>query len=211
MSTYVNIMAKVSPETAARLDRIVEREGFRSKYELLQAAVSLVLKWADPGGEEMNADSQETAEKLKQLFGSMAEVRHCMARIKPNGGRKVDPSEIIAFYGREALMLKVRDADGSTFTTTNVRDIFEVVLRRTLPAESLTQLKELQRVRNLPTLLSILMDVVAGAKVEDVEVNDMFSTFSDADPRRVELGLEHKPSRSKNKRHNDDTEVVRKK
>ena len=48
MATYVNIMSKVSPETAERMDRAVQALGLRSKYELLQAALALILRYVDP-------------------------------------------------------------------------------------------------------------------------------------------------------------------
>lgn len=59
MARYVNIMAKVSPATAARMDAAVDKLGLRSKYEFMQLAVKLVLMYVDPGGEPMTPDTQD--------------------------------------------------------------------------------------------------------------------------------------------------------
>lgn len=203
MSRYENIMTKVSPETAARLDRVKEAGSFKSRYEVVQAAVKLMLKYADPGGEVLEPDVMSEIEELRRLFGDISEVRHSIARVKPNGGRKVEPSEIVAFYGKECLMLQALSADGSSSTTTNQRDVLETVLAKTLPTDTLKRLRELRRVGGYPTLFATLTSIVSVATVEDNEVGELFDEYSDADPRIVRLGIENKPARAKARRNFD--------
>lgn len=205
MGRYVNIMAKVSPECAARMERVAEAGGFRSKYEVLQAAVALLLKYADPGGEPANPAGQEQAEALRELFGSIANVRYSLASVKPNGGRRIEPSEIVAFYGKEVLMLRVQDARGNLSTTTNQRDILELVLIKILPEETLSRLRNLRSERGYANLLSVLVDVIRFATTAGIgdEVSQLFEDLSDGDPRRVALGIENKPARAKVKQKFD--------
>lgn len=205
MGKYINIMTKVSPATAERLDRIKERGGFRSKYEVVQAAVALMLKYADAEGEPLDPDEVEQVRSLQELFGSLTAVRDSLARVKPNGGKKIEPSALVAFYGKECLMLKALDAEGNSSTTTNVRDVLELVMSKTLPADTLQRLRLLQRKAGYPTLLSVLMAVVASANVEATsqEVLDMFAAAAEADPTIVPLGLENKPARAKSIRKFD--------
>lgn len=198
-------MTKVSPATAERLDRIKERGGFRSRYEVVQAAVALMLKYADAEGEPLDPDEVEQARSLQELFGSLTSVRDSLARVKPNGGKKIEPSALVAFYGKECLMLRTLDSSGNSATTTNVRDVLELVMSKTLPYDTLQRLRLIQKNANYPTLLSVIMAMVAHTEVETTtrEVMDMFVEAADSDPLIVRLGIENKPARAKAKRNFD--------
>lgn len=198
-------MTKVSPATAERLDRIKERGGFRSRYEVVQAAVALMLKYADAEGEPLDPDEVEQVRSLQELFGSLTSVRDSLARVKPNGGKKIEPSALVAFYGKECLMLRTLDSSGNSATTTNVRDVLELVMSKTLPYDTLQRLRLIQKNANYPTLLSVIMAMVAHTEVETTsrEVMDMFVEAADSDPLIVRLGIENKPARAKAKRNFD--------
>lgn len=198
-------MTKVSPATAERLDRIKERGGFRSRYEVVQAAVALMLKYADAEGEPLDPDEVEQVRSLRELFGSLTSVRDSLARVKPNGGKKIEPSALVAFYGKECLMLRTLDSSGNSATTTNVRDVLELVMSKTLPYDTLQRLRLIQKNANYPTLLSVIMAMVAHTEVETTtrEVMDMFVEAADSDPLIVRLGIENKPARAKAKRNFD--------
>ena len=202
MGKYINIMAKVSPECAERIERVRVLGGFSSKYEVVQAAVALMLQYADPGKKD-SPDADEVARQLQELFGPIEQVRHSMAQVKPNGGRRIHPSEIVAFYGKEALMLQVTDSHGSSRTTSNRRDILEQVLTRTLPSSSMQRLKAIRRDGHYPTLMAALLAIIGGEVEVGDDVADLFKDLADADPRQVRLGLENKPARAKNKKRFD--------
>lgn len=200
MSRYVNIMAKVSPECAERIEQVRQKGGFSSKYEVVQAAVALMLQYADPGGEDDLPQNAEIAEQLMQLFGPIENVRYEMSRVKPNGGKRLTPSEVIAFYGKECLMLQVTDGEGNSRTTTNRRDVLERVMRKTLPVEVIARLNELRVEGKHPTLFATLLDLIGRVRASDGEVEEMFSELSDGDPARVKYGIGNKPARAKNKK-----------
>lgn len=200
---YVNIMAKVSPATAARMDAVVEKLGLRSRYEFMQLAVKLVLSYADPDSEAVTSDMQDQINTLRSLWGDISHLRHEIAYVKPNGGRRVEPSEIITFSGRECLMLRVSDSVGNFSTTTNQRDVLELVMLRTLPPETFALLKTYRRKYNLSTIYASLINMAQHADTSsDVgeEIRQMLNEMSDADPRTVRLGIENKPARAKNKK-----------
>ena len=56
------IQAKITPATAARIDRLVKKFGFASRYEVLQYLVSAFLHYADPEGE-----TQPVSEEMNQI------------------------------------------------------------------------------------------------------------------------------------------------
>lgn len=202
MVKYVNIMAKVSPECAERIERIRKQGGFRSKYEVVQAAVALMMMYADPEGEAKDPNIVEQVEVLRTLFGSVQQSRELVSRVKPNGGKRIAPSAMIAFYGKESLMLKVVDEAGNMTTTTNVRDILEHTLCKLLPSRVLEQLRLYSRTHRHPTLHAALMAAISAADGDEVgvEVGSLFRELEDSDPRRVKLGIENKPPRAKSKR-----------
>lgn len=202
MGKYVNIMAKVSPECAERIERIRKQGGFRSKYEVVQAAVALMMMYADPEGEVSDPEVIAQVEALQALFGSVEQSRELVSRVKPNGGKRIALSAMIAFYGKESLMLKVVDEAGNMTTTTNVRDILEHTLCKLLPQRALEQLRQYGRAHHYPTLLAALMASISASDSDEigVEVSSEFSELADGDPRRVKLGIENKPPRAKSKR-----------
>ena len=108
---------------------------------------------------------------------------------------------MIAFYGKECVMLQVTDGEGNSRTTSNRRDILERVMRKTLPVEVITRLNELRVEGKHPTLFAALLDLIGQVRASDGEVEEMFSELSDGDPARVKYGLENKPARAKNKKH----------
>lgn len=202
MGKYVNIMAKVSPECDERLEKVRREGGFRSKYEVVQAAVALMLTYADPEGAPSDPAAIEQIEALRTLFGSVQQARELVSRVKPNGGKRKEPTVMIAFYGKESLMLRVVDEVGNMNTTTNARDILEVSLMKLLPSPVLEQLRLYGRVHRHPTLLAALIAAIASTNGDEAsdEVSDMFKELEDGDPRRVKLGIENKPSRAKARR-----------
>ena len=64
MKDYVNIMSKISKESAMELDRICAEKGFRSKYELLQYLVTSFLRV------NTNRCNEEEKILLNRLFSS---------------------------------------------------------------------------------------------------------------------------------------------
>lgn len=202
MGKYANIMAKVSPECDERLEKVRRKGGFRSKYEVVQAAVALMLMYADPEGESSDPATIEKVEALRTLFGSVQQARELVSRVKPNGGKRKEPTVMIAFYGKESLMLRVADEVGNMNTTTNVRDILEVSLMKLLPSPTLEQLRLYGRAHRHPTLHAALIAAITSTNGDEVsvEVGDMFNALEDGDPRRVKLGIENKPSRAKPRR-----------
>lgn len=46
---FISIQAKISPEAAARLESIVEKYGFKSRYEIMQCLLEAFLRYTDPG------------------------------------------------------------------------------------------------------------------------------------------------------------------
>lgn len=56
------IQAKITPATAERIDKLVKKFGFSSRYEVLQYLVSAFLHYADPEGE-----TEQVSKEMEQV------------------------------------------------------------------------------------------------------------------------------------------------
>lgn len=198
MATYVNIMSKVSPETAERMDKAVQALGLRSKYELMQAALALILRYVDPSGEPQTPEGVARAEELRALWGDLNHLRASLSLIKPQGNRRPSPSHLVAIYGKELYMLTVQGADGGFTATTSMYEILDMILNATLSGEAKTNLIKLSGETRNECMGRMLIRLLRGDVRKLSEVEKMFQEFElDTAPR---YGIEHKPARAKNKR-----------
>lgn len=94
---YVNIMSKLDEETARRLDRIREKFGFASCYEIMQCLISAFLRYADPGGEPY-AQLDQSVVHLSHIFEGLENdlTRAAVGKPGARGGLRLD--DIIAIY-----------------------------------------------------------------------------------------------------------------
>lgn len=196
MSTYVNIMSKVSPETAERMDRAVQALGLRSRYELLQAALALILRYADPSGEPQTPESVARVEELRALWGNLDSLRASLTLIKPQGSRRPAPSHIVAIYGKELYMLSSDSSDGCFSTTTSIYRILDIILGATLPQDVKANLLKLSGEKCREGIGGMLIRLLRGDVRKLTEVEEMFKDFGEMTAPRY--GLENKPARARN-------------
>lgn len=129
---FVSIQSKVSPETAERIDRIVEQNGFESRYELMQYLLSAFLKYAD---NEMEG-SDEISEFAK-IFEGYQNRKNRIITTKPGGNRSMKLIESINIFseiGRRGYVCKriVLNGDRESITSNNESAI-RSVLRKLFP------------------------------------------------------------------------------
>lgn len=129
------IQCKISVETSKRIDGIVERGGFASKYEFLQYLLSAFLRYADP---EKEVD--EMSEELLS-FGKMYEgwenSKNRIITTRPSGNRALKMTESINIYseiGRTGYVCKVIRIKGSDVSTTgSVSTALDVMMKKLFP------------------------------------------------------------------------------
>ena len=93
----VSIQSKVSSTTAKRLDAIVERGKFESKYELLQYLITVFLKFADPENEDEDTEAKEL-EEFAKLFDGWDDYRNRIITTKPQGNRHLQLVDMVCIY-----------------------------------------------------------------------------------------------------------------
>ena len=93
----MNIMSKLDEETARRLERIRDKFGFSSCYEIMQCLISAFLRYADPGGEPY-AQLDQSVVHLSHIFEGLENDLTRAAVGKPGARGCLRLDDIIAIY-----------------------------------------------------------------------------------------------------------------
>lgn len=185
---FVSIQSKVSPSTVKRLDAVVERGKFESKYELLQYLISVFLKFADPENEDEDTDAKEL-EEFARLFDGWDDYRQRIITTKPQGNKHMRLIEMICIYsevGKKGYVGKKISFNATeTKVTDNVCNVLEVVLKKLYPSiyERLNALTEQVSERSISKTLEKLLEEV----LKDADSETLDRIFSDA-KSEVEYG-----------------------
>lgn len=197
----VSIQSKVSPTTAKRLDAVVERGKFESKYELLQYLISVFLKFADPENEDEDTEGQEMAE-FARLFDGWDDYRNRIITTKPQGNRHLQLVDMVCIYsevGKKGYVgKKISFKATETKVTDNVGNVLEVVLKKLYPGiyEKLYNMTEQVEERSISKTLEKLLDEL----LKDVDSETLARIFAEA-KSEIEYGVT--PKRKRHKSIND--------
>ena len=197
----VSIQSKVSPTTAKRLDAVVERGKFESKYELLQYLISVFLKFADPENEDEDTEGQEMAE-FARLFDGWDDYRNRIITTKPQGNRHLQLVDMVCIYsevGKKGYVgKKISFKATETKVTDNVGNVLEVVLKKLYPGiyEKLYNMTEQVEERSISKTLEKLLDEL----LKDVDSETLARIFAEA---KSEIGYGITPKRKRHKSIND--------
>lgn len=185
---FVSIQSKVSPSTVKRLDSVVERGKFESKYELLQYLISVFLKFADPENEDDDADAQELVE-FARLFDGWDDYRQRIITTKPQGNRNLRLTDLVCVYsevGKKGYVgKKITLNAAETKITTNVGNVLDVVLKKLYPTiyGKLYTLTEQVNERSISKTLEKVLDEL----LKDVDVQTLERMFAEA-KNEIEYG-----------------------
>lgn len=135
---WVSIQSKVSGKTAARLDAIAERGGFKSRYELMQYIVSAFLKVADSENEESAVDKENRAYiECERMFGNWMNSMERIITTKPMCGEKMKLLTSIYIYGKigkkGSVVKVVKPGEDRVFVNSSVDNALEELLKKLHP------------------------------------------------------------------------------
>jgi len=185
---FISIQSKVSPSTVKRLDAVVERGKFESKYELLQYLISVFLKFADPENEDEDTEAKEL-EEFARLFDGWDDYRNRIITTKPQGNRSLKLTEMICIYsevGKKGYVGKKISFNAvETKVTDNVGNVLDVVLKKLYPSiyEKLLSLTEqVQEKSIIKTLEKLMMELM-----KDVDSDTLDRIFAE-NKNEIEYG-----------------------
>lgn len=198
---FVSIQSKVSPLTVKRLDAVVERGKFESKYELLQYLISVFLRFADPENEDEDTEGRELAE-FARLFDGWDDYRQRIITTKPQGNRHLQLVDMVCIYsevGKKGYVgKKISFKATETKVTDNVGNVLEVVLKKLYPGiyEKLYNMTEQVEERSISKTLEKILDEL----LKDVDSETLARIFAEA-KSEIEYGIT--PKRKRHKSIND--------
>lgn len=184
----VCVVAKVSPEARKRLDKVRERYGFRSSYEIMQYLLSAFLRVADPEGETgTSADAEKLAE-LAELFEGFDSCRTRFNTSAPSTVVARKLRSLVAVFDiagrRRRDVLRVRLTDGGGTSSEAGTDNSLSGLLRDLAPAVWKDLVEAQTLAGKPAALTLAQALresldrwreVANAR----DVNEEFTALAD--------------------------------
>lgn len=194
---FVSIQSKVSPSTVKRLDAVVERGKFESKYELLQYLISVFLKFADPENEDEDTEGQEMVE-FARLFDGWDDYRQRIITTKPQGNRNLQLTDMVCIYsevGKKGYVgKKISFKATETKVTDNVGNVLEVILKKLYPGiyEKLCSMTEQVEERNVSKTLEKLVNEVS----KDADSETLSQMFVDV---KSEIEYGNVPKRKRHK------------
>ena len=181
---YVNIMSKISPESANELDNICRDKGFRSKYELLQYLVSSLLRFY----RNKNCDEDEITEMTNLFEGSgiSSHVKPGRRRYK-NDARSI---EVIIINGDGLSYRVLRDGEELKYKVEKIDDdvIIDYVLKK-YPA--IKKILHYDREINVIDIISHALSVYFDHKISD-EINDEFDEYTNYQLHQNETNYKRK-------------------
>lgn len=129
---FVSIQSKVSPETAERIDKIVNEYGFGSRYELMQYLLSAFLKYADKEMEE-----SDQLNEFAKIFEGYQNKKNRIITTRPGGNRNLKLTESINIFsevGRKGYVCKrIVIAGEKESVTSNSENAVRSIMRKLFP------------------------------------------------------------------------------
>lgn len=193
---FISIQSKVSAATAEKIDRIVEKGGFESRYEFMQYLLSSFLRYADMGEENKDEQTEELKEFAK-MFEGWENKKNRVITTKPSGNRAlrlVDSINIYSEIGRKGYVCKHIALIGDNVrTSSNIATALELVIKKLHPGIA----NQLQTIgcnigeQSYMRVIEYMLDSV------DIErVNEVKETFR-ANDGSITYGVVPKKKRSK--------------
>ena len=171
-----------------RLDAVVERGKFESKYELLQYLISVFLKFADPENEDEDTEAKEL-EEFARLFNGWDDYRNRIITTKPQGNRNLQLTEMVCIYsevGKKGYVGKKISFNAvETKVTDNVGNVLDLILKKLYPSiyEKLLSLTEQVQERSISkTLEKLMMELM-----KDVDKDTLDRIFAE-NKNEIEYG-----------------------
>lgn len=129
------IQSKVTPATLSRIDAIVRKYGFGTRYELLRYILFAFLRYADPESETDPADDIQT--ELGRIFADFRDSDARAVVLASEDTVRLDLTEAILFYGSgtaDTVTCRRHSVKDGT-STSSAPAVLDTVLSRLLPYE----------------------------------------------------------------------------
>lgn len=193
---FISIQSKVSAATAAKIDAIVVKGGFESRYEFMQYLLSSFLRYADQGTENVDEMSEELKEFAK-MFEGWENAKNRIITTKPSGNkalRLVDSLNIYSELGRKGYVCKnITIVGDNVRTNSNISLPLEIVIKKLHPRIA-SMFNLIASNIGEPSYVKVIEWLLENARIE--EMHDVQETFK-ANDGSINYGIVPKKKRSK--------------
>lgn len=136
---FISIQAKISPEAAGRLDGIVEKYGFKSRYEIMQCLLEAFLRYTDPGYTGGKDTSLSEIYDLHKIWEGVENKKNRVITVGPRQkGKALRLAGSVMLFNQEGSKgyccryMTFRGED--THITSNNNDILKSIMYTLFPA-----------------------------------------------------------------------------
>ena len=193
---FISIQSKVSAATADKIDRIVEKGGFGSRYEFMQYLLSSFLRYADIGAENKDELSEELKEFAK-MYEGWENQKNRVITTKPSGNRALRLTDSINIYselGRKGYVCKNISLIGDNMrTSSNISTSLETIIKKLHPRMA-HQLQSIGGSIGEQSILKVIEYMIDSIGVEGL--NEIKESFRSNDGS-INYGIVPKKKRSK--------------
>lgn len=186
---YIDIMSKVSPEAYARLNRIKERYGFASVYEIMQYLVSSFLRVAD--AENENTEDMAQPVEIARLFQDLEHLETWTNDVKPRAQKSLRMTNAIYLFsgtkkGYNTCRLVSFNGEGHT-STLNKNRALDILVRLCFPHlyGTLRSVREAYGLDSIASSLEYLVDTADKEAIGDSigrEIRQEFESYQTHEP-----------------------------
>lgn len=179
---FISIQAKISPEAAARLEEIVIKYGFKSRYEIMQCLLEAFLRYADLGYSERKNTKLSEIYELQRIWEGIENRKNRIITVSPNQRKTLKLAGSVMLFCEEGsnrhCCRYISFKGDDTFVTSNNDTILKTVIHTLFPSlyRSLSQIgKNIGCTRIDDTLEYLVCE--SSPQIKDTIANDIRREF----------------------------------
>ena len=101
---FVSIQAKISTEAAARLEAIVDKYGFKSRYEIMQCLLEAFLRYADVGYDGSKDTKLSEIYDLQKIWEGIENKKNRLITVKPEQRKTLKLIGSVMLFNEDCLL-----------------------------------------------------------------------------------------------------------
>lgn len=179
------IQSKITEDTLQRLDMIVNKFGFTSRYELFQYLLSAFLRYADPDGESGVTQMDDTIAQIGKIFAGYDKAETRMNIIRPAALASMKLTDAVFVYsgaGSVSIAKTLKDIDTDVTCTCSVNAVLELMMKKLFPEQYAYLQKVAHELDSKSTLLALNYLIEADKRAGEPEP-DGYAASTDDDVR----------------------------
>lgn len=196
---FVSIQAKVSPEAAACLDRIVKEYKFSSRYEIMQYLLSVFLSFADPNHKETEDIDVAAITDMARVFEGFENSKERVITTKPRGGKTLRLKGAVYVFsevGKRGYVVRNMETEGESMRVNGRTDAALLFIIKHLYPKLARRLEDIGRSLGISRLEDIINEIIDSREMtEEDRISDEIRRDMEAEQSSIRYGIVPKRAR----------------